>query len=216
MENELKYIYTKDQFQNFYLFLIKDFQKNGFVLTRVSPKEQIDYYYDTSNYTFLQLHESLRIREKEHHFKGTYKRNANINQSYLAREEIEFEIPTLDISLVLALLKKKKIEIAKDLHLALHVYNNREDVMIEKNGYSFCVSFDSVTYYHESTGKIAEEQMIEIEAKDGFSEELFLEIDRLCQKHLELTMIQESKYERGMHQTSCSLKKVLTLSKENE
>ena len=203
MENELKYIYFGDNFKDILKDLLSVFKENGFDILKFQFKEQEDFYYDTLNFSILQKEESLRIRKKENGFKGTYKRIVDNSSDYLVREEIECGLLNLDINFFLGLLNKKGIIFDGDFSLVLVVKNDRQDILVQKDNVTLCISLDNIFYYNQLSDNIARDKMIEIEVKDGSNDKILNEVNEFVYDNFKfLTINKDSKYIRGMNKTS--------------
>lgn len=209
MENELKYIYFGEDFNDILKSLLNLFEINGFKILKFQFKEQEDFYYDTLDYSILQKEESLRIRKKENGFKGTYKKIVNDSSNYLVREEIECGLFNLDIDFFLRLLNKKGIFLDGNFNLVLMVKNSRQDILVQKDDITLCISLDDVIYYNQMINSMAYDKMIEIEVKKGHNANILDIVNGFVSANIETLIInKDSKYKRGFDKTAKVQKRI--------
>lgn len=212
-EFELKYI-VNDQnllYDELLRSSICGFKNHGFHVVSFNKKQNCDEYYDTRDMDLYKSKSSLRIRKVKQDgqtkIKATCKMPLNMNEVYASRVEIEETLLDDSFEDFKNTMSKTHAEVDFNQLLKfpiLKVRNERTDAILEKNGVQVCVSFDFCRYNnHVLDDAFANDQMVEIELVDGHDDPTILnEINAFIKTSFkELTVNQQSKYERGIDKT---------------
>lgn len=198
-EKELKY-----SVENFDIIkVLQILTKNGYIIFNGKSLENTDNYFDTKNKTLLNNGASLRIRtiktEDNTIYKATFKTPISYVHNYVDRIEIEKEIKKPDYQELITALNSIPFDLTNICPAPLlTVTTKRFEVYLEKNESTICLSFDEVTYQNKSNKKESNEYIIEVELGDDKNIEILNEVNELLTTNLDLTILKENKYKRGL------------------
>ena len=148
IENELKFMLSHEQFNQVKKILSKRYGAS-------SCKVQINYYYDSNNFSMLHFGNSLRVRQKDNNISIEYKCKKTVSEGIRKCEEFKKKILHFPYTIVLS----KELSIDDD-----KVYNYIGNLITERTNFkigSAVVSLDK-NYY---LGKIDYE--LEIESRNS-------------------------------------------------
>ncbi|MEG1760790.1 MAG: HD domain-containing protein [Hydrogenoanaerobacterium sp.] len=174
-----------------------------------NPKEQIDYYYDTSEHMLNEIGSTLRVREKCGRYEITIKTKTPVStEDNGQNERFEFQHEIKENSLIgqedfIVKHLPKIIENKDELAIKMSIKNKRKPTVIKDKNAIFEMVFDDLTYIN-ANGNEAKDYQIEIELKSDYVHRVNLKMltDDLENKVHGLVSSSQSKYERGLELTS--------------
>lgn len=201
-------IEKKYSFDNQELFkeVLKYLKKRKYILDEGEAKEQIDTYYDTNDFSLMNHHSTLRIRQKDGYNELTIKKPTP-NSFYIDGQNERFEyqckVENRNLSMHEKFIKQH-LDCISDVNMLqpnVTIRNLRTPTIITQGNAKFEMVFDCVKYC--SGEKEIEDYQIEIELKSNYIHRINLKVlsDEIEKNVSGLTSLKESKYERGLKLT---------------
>ena len=177
--------------------------KQGYTIFKGRGLENVDEYYDTKNRDLLNIGASLRTRtiktEDSISYKATFKTPISFEHNYVDRIEIEKEIQKPTYQKLLKELEGIPFDLTNICPAPyLIVKTKRFEVYLEKEESTVCLSFDEVTYINKSNKTENKENIIEVELGNDSNPELLDETNEILTSNLDVTIIKDNKYKRGL------------------
>lgn len=204
MNNLPKELELKYSIESFNIIeVLEAMTKQGYIIFKGRGLENVDEYYDTKNRDFLNIGASLRTRtiktEDSISYKATFKTPISFEHNYVDRIEIEKEIQKPTYQELLKELEGIPFDLTNICPAPyLTVKTKRFEVYLEKEESTICLSFDEVTYINKSNKTKNKENIIEVELGDDSNPELLNETNEILTSNLDVTIIKDNKYKRGL------------------